>query len=271
MIIGHFFWKRFDRKNFSFLNFWPSLDRPGPRLNNCAMNLDAQTTVTTSSDPLPPQWMRVLGEEFKLPYMQKIKQFLAKELEQKKILYPHGKDIFNAFKFTDFDKVKVVIIGQDPYHGPGQAHGLSFSVRPGVPIPPSLANIYRELSTDMGVVPVKSGHLQAWAERGVLLLNNVLTVEEGKPASHKDKGWEIFTDKVVEVLNRERQHLVFFLWGSHAQKKGANLDANKHLIIKSPHPSPLSCYRGFYGSRPFSQANAYLTENGLKPVDWSLS
>jgi uracil-DNA glycosylase len=223
-----------------------------------------------SQQTLAPGWMEVLGQEFDKPYMRILRDFLASELKAKKVIYPHGKDIFNAFKLTDFNQVKVVVIGQDPYHGPGQAHGLSFSVKPGVPPPPSLVNIFQELKSDLRIQATGSGHLEPWARQGVLLLNAVLTVEAGQAASHQGKGWELFTDKVVEVLNRERDHLVFFLWGAHAQKKGANLDASKHLIIKSPHPSPLSSYRGFFGSKPFSKTNTYLQSHGLKPIDWSI-
>jgi len=185
-------------------------------------------------------------------------------------VYPPGADIFAALDATPFDKVKVVILGQDPYHGPGQAHGLCFSVRPGVPAPPSLENIFKELQRDLGIARPTHGCLQHWAGQGVLLLNAVLTVEDGRAGAHAGKGWEGFTDHVVDVLNREREHLVFLLWGSYAQKKGAMIDARRHKVLRAPHPSPLSAHRGFIGCGHFSAANEYLRRTGQAPIDWSL-
>lgn len=220
--------------------------------------------------PLHPSWVKYLGDEFEKPYMKELSTFLKSEKQKGKLIYPKGSDIFQAFVTTPFDQVKVVILGQDPYHGPGQAHGLSFSVQKGVRPPPSLVNIYKELNEDLKVPIPSHGNLIHWAQEGVLLLNNVLTVEDGKPASHHDKGWEIFTDKVIEVLNRERENLVFILWGSPAQKKGAQVDPKKHLVLKSVHPSPLSSYRGFFGSKPFSQTNKFLNSRGIKEIDWDV-
>ena len=220
--------------------------------------------------PLPSDWMDILGEEFLKDYMVALKGFLAAEIAHKKVLYPHGQDIFSAFSLTPFQKVKVVIIGQDPYHGPGQAHGLSFSVRPGVRVPPSLQNIYKELESDLGIKPVNHGYLKNWAREGVLMLNNVLTVEKSKAGSHQNKGWEQFTDKVVEVLNEQKENLVFLLWGAHAQRKGEKLDRKKHLILESPHPSPFSAHRGFLGNKHFSKVNFYLDKVGLERINWAL-
>lgn len=221
--------------------------------------------------PLNSTWKPYLSSEFKSDYFHKLDNFLEKEVAHGKIIYPKKENIFNALNSTDFDKVKVVIIGQDPYHGENQAHGLSFSVNKGVKIPPSLVNIYKELESDLGLKMPKSGYLQEWAEEGVLLLNNVLTVEASKAASHHKKGWEIFTDKIIDALNENREHLVFILWGAPAQKKAARVDRKKHLVIESVHPSPLSAYRGFFGSKPFSQANHYLTKHGIKPINWQIT
>lgn len=215
-------------------------------------------------------WAAQMPGEFNKPYMKTLKSFLKTEKAEKKLIYPDGKYIFEAFKLTSFEKVKVVVIGQDPYHGPNQAHGLSFSVRPGVSVPPSLLNIYKELESDIGIRRRQHGYLEHWAKQGVLLLNSVLTVEAGQAASHQGKGWEIFTDAVVELLNEKKEHLVFMLWGSYAIKKGAAIDASKHHIITSTHPSPLSAHRGFLGSKPFSKANAYLLSSGIEPIDWQL-
>jgi uracil-DNA glycosylase len=219
---------------------------------------------------LEPSWMRVLGDEFQQPYMRELKAFLQSEIKAGKTIYPKPSEYFNAFSHTPFEKVKVVILGQDPYHGPGQAHGLSFSVKPGVRPPPSLKNIYKELQTDLGVKAPDHGYLVPWAKQGVLLLNAVLSVEEGKPGSHQKKGWENFTDKAVRALNDERENLVFILWGAYAIKKAAFVDRKKHLVLQGVHPSPLSCARGFFGSCPFSQANKYLKQHGLEPIDWQL-
>jgi len=219
---------------------------------------------------LEKSWHDLLKDELERPYMAELETFLAKEKKAGKTLYPAQVDIFAALNLTPLNKVKVVILGQDPYHGHNQAHGLCFSVSKGVKPPPSLMNIFKELKSDVGVNPPDHGCLEAWAHSGVLLLNNVLTVEDGKAGSHHLKGWEEFTDKIIELLNEKKSHLVFILWGSPAQKKARKVDPKKHFIITSPHPSPLSSYRGFFGSKPFSQANAYLKSKGLDPIDWSL-
>jgi len=213
-------------------------------------------------------WKQVLAGEFSRPYMQQLREFLRAEKAQGHVVYPRGSDMFNAFNFTPFASVKVVILGQDPYHGPEQAHGLCFSVRPGTAIPPSLMNIYKELASDLGITPPRHGHLEKWARQGVLLLNAVLSVQAHNAASHAGKGWETFTDAAIHALNREREHIVFMLWGSYAQKKGAFIDRTKHLVLTAPHPSPLSAHRGFLGCRHFSQANAYLEKHGMAPIDW---
>jgi uracil-DNA glycosylase len=222
---------------------------------------------------IDPSWLPYLEAEFQLPYMQKLKSFLVNEQRlHKKIIYPENKNIFAAFDATPFDQVKVVILGQDPYHGPGLAHGLCFSVNPNIPIPPSLQNIFKELKQDLNLPTTPpNGHLMGWAKQGVLLLNTVLTVEKSKAGSHHNQGWEQFTDHVVNILNRKKENLVFILWGSPAQRKGENLDPRKHLIIKAPHPSPLSAYRGFFGGRYFSKTNDYLCAHGKAPIDWSRS
>lgn len=219
---------------------------------------------------LPDDWLAVLGGEFEQPYMQNLKAFLAQEKAQGKVIYPHSSDWFNAFKYTPLDQVKVVILGQDPYHGPDQAHGLCFSVRPGVKTPPSLVNIYKELQSDLGVQPVNHGYLTSWAKQGVLMLNAVLTVEQANAASHQKKGWEQFTDKVIHIINEQLDGVVFLLWGSYAQKKASFVDQNKHLVLKSVHPSPLSAHRGFFGNRQFSQANEFLISRGKQPINWQL-
>ena len=217
-----------------------------------------------------PSWHRVLKDEFLKPYMKELREFLRVEKGAGKRIYPPGGQIFNAFNSTPFDQVKVVILGQDPYHGAGQAHGLCFSVMPGVRIPPSLQNIYKELQSDLGIPPAHHGCLQPWAEQGVLLLNATLTVEDSKAGAHQGRGWEQFTDAAIHALAEQREGLVFILWGSYAQKKGAFIDRNKHLILRAPHPSPLSAHRGFFGTKPFSQANQWLVEHGQQPIDWAL-
>lgn len=217
---------------------------------------------------LASSWLKHLENEFSSSYMVDLKSFLSSELKNKKIIFPKGTNYFEAFNRTSFDDVKVVIIGQDPYHGEGQAHGLSFSVPKGVRPPPSLVNIIKEINTDLGRPASVTDDLGGWADQGVLLLNSVLTVEMGKAASHQGRGWEIFTNRVIELLNKEKSGIVFILWGSYAQKKGAMIDRSKHLVIESPHPSPLSSYRGFFGSRPFSKANAYLRNLGKKEINW---
>ena len=219
---------------------------------------------------LENSWKQRIEPEFQKDYMKNLKAFLKSQLDVKKTIYPKGEQYFAALNLTPFEKVKVVIIGQDPYHGPGQAHGLSFSVQDGVRFPPSLQNIFKELQSDLGVAKPQSGNLKKWAEQGVLLLNAVLTVESGRAASHQGKGWEQFTDSIIHALNKEKKNLVFILWGSYAQKKGAFIDRKKHLVIESVHPSPLSSHRGFFGSKPFSKTNAYLKAHGLEPIDWSL-
>ncbi len=219
---------------------------------------------------LDPSWLAVLGEEFDKPYMQSLKSFLVDEKAKGKVIFPAGQRWFSAFDSTLFEQVKVVILGQDPYHGPKQAHGLCFSVPPTIKIPPSLVNIYKELASDLDIPVPTEGCLEHWAEQGVLLLNATLTVENGQAGSHQNKGWETFTDRAIQVLNEQREGLVFILWGSYAQKKGAFINAERHLILKSPHPSPLSAYRGFLGSRPFSQANTYLTFQNKKAIDWQI-
>lgn len=219
---------------------------------------------------LHPSWLSVLGEEFEKPYMNTLKAFLAEQKKQGKVIYPAGSNWFAAFDHTPFDEVKVVILGQDPYHGPQQAHGLCFSVLPGVAIPPSLRNMYQELHSDVGIPPADHGCLTHWADQGVLLLNATLTVEQGNAGAHQGKGWEEFTDAAIRALNTQREGLVFMLWGSYAQKKGAFIDARRHLVLKAPHPSPLSAHRGFFGCRHFSKANAYLEQRGVEPVDWQL-
>jgi uracil-DNA glycosylase len=221
---------------------------------------------------LEPSWLKALGDEFDKDYMVKLKQFLKEEKEAGHNIYPKGSDIFNAFNKTPFDEVKVVILGQDPYHGPNQAHGLSFSVQPGVQVPPSLKNIYKELATDIpGFKIPTTGNLTHWAEQGVLLLNATLTVRAGLAGSHQKKGWEKFTDTVIKTISDKKEHVVFILWGNYAQSKAELIDASKHLIIKSTHPSPLAVGRGgFFGSKPFSKANTYLEANGKKPIDWQI-
>lgn len=219
---------------------------------------------------LEPSWQALLQDEFELDYMQQLRSFLQQEKLAGKQIYPPGPVIFNALNSTPFDKVRVVILGQDPYHNPGQAHGLCFSVLPGVAPPPSLLNIYKELQRDVGCVPPAHGYLQSWADQGVLLLNAVLTVERFKAASHQGKGWERFTDRIVSLLNERRDGLVFLLWGSHAQKKGQFISRQRHLVLESPHPSPLSAHRGFLGNGHFGKTNAWLREHGQAPIDWQL-
>jgi len=220
---------------------------------------------------LDAAWLAVLGDEFDKPYMQSLKDFLIDEKAKGKVIFPASSCWFAAFNNTRFNKVKVVILGQDPYHGQKQAHGLCFSVPPNIKIPPSLVNVYKELATDLNIPVSTSGCLEHWAEQGVLLLNATLTVENGQAGSHQNKGWETFTDRAIQVLNEQREGLVFILWGSYAQKKGAFIDAQRHLVIKSPHPSPLSAYRGFFGSRPFSQTNTYLKSKNKKAIDWQIN
>ena len=216
-------------------------------------------------------WHEAIGAEKEKAYFQTILEKVRHERQAGITVYPPERDVFNAFRTTEFGNVKVVILGQDPYHGAGQAHGLAFSVQPEIAVPPSLVNIYKELATDIeGFQIPQHGYLQHWAEQGVLLLNTVLTVRAGLAHSHATFGWEVFTDEVIRQLDKEREHLVFMLWGSHAQKKGAFIDRNHHLVLTAPHPSPLSAYRGFFGCKHFSQANAYLQAHGLEPIDWQV-
>lgn len=223
---------------------------------------------------LHPDWLVRIGGEFAQPYMAALKQFLEGERANGKTIYPRPRDWFAALDATPPDQVRVVILGQDPYHGPGQAHGLCFSVQPGVRVPPSLVNIYKELRSDLGIAPAPHGHLAHWARQGVLLLNNCLTVEAGQAASHQGKGWEKFTDAAVAAVAADPAPKVFILWGSHAQKKAANVPGlgagSPHLILRAPHPSPLSAHNGFFGSRPFSQTNAFLEAQARGAIDWRL-
>ena len=214
-------------------------------------------------------WKKVLFDEFQKPYFEALKAFLIAEKKAQKI-YPQSSNIFAAFDNTPFDNIKVVILGQDPYHGEGQAHGLSFSVQDGIPHPPSLQNIFKELRDDIGCSIPKSGNLSAWAKQGVFLLNTVLTVRASEANSHRNQGWENFTDTVIKLLSAHKEHLVFILWGAPAGAKASLIDDKKHLILKAPHPSPLSSYRGFFGSKPFSKSNEFLTCKGIKPILWSL-
>lgn len=215
-------------------------------------------------------WKQQLATEFDSDYMQALREFLREEKRRGKVIYPPGPQMFNAFNSTPFDAVRVVILGQDPYHGPGQAHGLSFSVPPGIPPPPSLLNIFKEIHRDLGLPMPGHGCLQAWAEQGVLLLNAVLSVEQRQAASHQGRGWERFTDRAIECLNAGREGLVFLLWGSYAQKKGNLIDRQRHLVLTAPHPSPLSAHRGFIGCGHFSRVNEYLQDRGEAPIDWRL-
>ena len=219
---------------------------------------------------LQPSWLAQRENECDQPYLQKLRSFLRAEKAAGKRIFPPGNEFFNAFDHTPLDKVKVVILGQDPYHGEGQAHGLCFSVRPGVKVPPSLQNIYKEINAELGLPIPSHGHLTSWADQGVLLLNSVLSVECAQAASHQGQGWETFTDKVIEVINTRREGVVFMLWGSYAQRKGAIIDTERHCVLKAPHPSPLSAHRGFFGCGHFKAANDYLQSRGVAPLDWSL-
>lgn len=214
-------------------------------------------------------WHDVIGNEKQQEYFQHTLAFVEAERQAGKVIFPPAHDVFNAFRFTEFDQVKVVILGQDPYHGPNQAHGLCFSVQPGIKTPPSLVNIYKELAQDIpGFTIPAHGYLKSWAEQGVLLLNTVLTVEQGKAHSHAKTGWETFTDRVIDALNQHGDGIVFLLWGSHAQKKGSMIDRQRHHVLTAPHPSPLSAHRGFFGSGHFSKTNQILEQQGLAPIDW---
>lgn len=236
-----------------------------------------QSTIQTNLNShvqtvqMDKSWLQYLQPEFEKPYMKQLKEFLRSEKQQGKVIYPKGADYFAAFNRTPFEQVKVVVLGQDPYHGDGEAHGLCFSVPQGIAIPPSLRNIYQELKSDLGCAVPKHGTLYHWADQGVLLLNSILTVEKDQAASHRNKGWETFTDRVIDVLNQQKEGLVFILWGSYAQKKASFVDTQKHLVIKGVHPSPLSAHRGFMGSKPFSKVNEYLERTGRTPIDWQIS
>jgi len=235
------------------------------------MSFTEQQYASLNKVQLDESWKYNLAEFLLSPKMDALRDFLLQEKQQNKVIYPPRSLIFNALNTTPLNQVKVVIIGQDPYHGPNQAHGLSFSVQRGVALPPSLRNIFHELHTDLGVPIPRHGDLTHWAEQGVLLLNSVLTVEAGQPTSHQKQGWEDFTDHVIDVLNQQREHIVFILWGAYAQRKGQRIDPNKHLILKAAHPSPLAANRGgFFGCKVFSKSNNYLKQNGIEPIDWQL-
>ncbi|GHV59591.1 uracil-DNA glycosylase [Campylobacterota bacterium] len=219
---------------------------------------------------LEPSWQAHIGDELQKPYMHSLKVFLQGEIDRRVAIYPRPSLWFNAFALTPFESVKTVILGQDPYHGAGEAHGLAFSVQPNIAIPPSLSNIFKELETDVGFVQPANGCLEQWAAEGVLLLNSVLTVEKDRAASHRQKGWETFTDQAIATLSAQRTNLVFMLWGNFAQQKRTLIDGAKHLILTAPHPSPLSAYRGFFGCKHFSQANEYLAAHSIMPIKWQL-
>ena len=235
------------------------------------MSLNEQQLAKLNKVQLDESWKYGLSEFLLSPKMDELKAFLVEEKKADKIIYPPNHLIFNALNTTPLDRVKVVILGQDPYHGPNQAHGLSFSVQKGVALPPSLRNIFHELHVDLGVERPKHGDLTHWSEQGVLLLNAVLTVEAGQPTSHQKRGWEEFTDHVIDVLNEQREHIVFILWGAYAQRKGQRINQDKHLVLKAAHPSPLAANRGgFFGCKVFSKSNNYLKQHGIEPIDWQL-
>lgn len=235
------------------------------------MSLNEQQLAKLNKVQLDESWKYGLSEFLLSPKMDQLKAFLVEEKKADKTIYPPNHLIFNALNTTPLDRVKVVILGQDPYHGPNQAHGLSFSVQKGVALPPSLRNIFHELHADVGVERPKHGDLTHWAEQGVLLLNAVLTVEAGQPTSHQKRGWEEFTDQVIDILNEQREHIVFILWGAYAQRKGQRINQDKHLVLKAAHPSPLAANRGgFFGCKVFSKSNNYLKQHGIEPIDWQL-
>jgi uracil-DNA glycosylase len=250
-------------------------DSPGDRLScteapalKNSRSCPSMRAMNTPTIKLEPDWLEILQPAFEHPSMKTLKTFLQYQKDAGKIIYPKGADIFNALNTTRLKDVRVVILGQDPYHGPGQAHGLCFSVPDGVPLPPSLRNIYKEIEAEYGGPMPLTGNLSAWAEQGVLLLNATLTVEAGLAGSHQKKGWEEFTDAIIRAVNSRCEHVVFLLWGSYAQKKGSFIDRNKHLVLQSPHPSPLSAHRGFLGNGHFRKANEYLERHGQTPVNW---
>lgn len=232
------------------------------------MSNDAELEVNPR---IEESWLAVLQNEFKSDYFKNLKLFLLKEKKEKAVFYPPGSQIFNAFNLCPFDQVRVVILGQDPYHGPGQAHGLCFSVPEGIPQPPSLQNIFKEIKLDVGIDMPNHGNLEKWAKQGVLLLNSSLTVRQHNPGSHFGQGWEVFTDAVIKIISDKKDNVVFLLWGSPAQKKGQVVDNKKHLVLTAPHPSPLSSYRGFFGCKHFSKTNEYLRKYQLNPIDWQLN
>ena len=219
---------------------------------------------------IDPSWRAPLADALACPSLAALDAFLAREAAAGKVIFPPAEDRFRALELTPLDRVRVVILGQDPYHGPGQAHGLAFSVRPGVKPPPSLVNIYKELHADLGIAPVRHGFLEYWAKQGVLLLNTVMSVESGRAGSHRDRGWERFTDAVIQAVAGTPEPVVFLLWGAHAQRKASFVTRADHLVLAAPHPSPLSAYKGWFGSRPFSQANTFLAAHGVAPIDWTL-
>lgn len=234
------------------------------------MNTSIAAEIDSTNIQIESSWKQALAAEFSAPYMQELKQFLQQEKQLGKVIYPKGSDIFSAFNNTPLQEVRVVILGQDPYHGPNQAHGMCFSVLPGVKPPPSLMNIYKELQQDLNITPVKHGYLLPWAKQGVLLLNSVLTVEHGKAGSHQGKGWERFTDRVIAILNDQPRPIIFVLWGSYAHQKGQHIDPKKHVILRAAHPSPFSAYRGFLGCKHFSKINGVLSEWRQQPINWQL-
>lgn len=245
------------------------------QIRNMTDNAVEQTRNNLSDNSIKlrlcSSWTQVLGDELEKPYIQRLLSFLQQQIQQGKVIYPSPDLYLHALNCVNFKRVKVVILGQDPYHGPGQSHGLCFSVLPGVKTPPSLLNIYKELQRDLGITIPNHGYLQSWAEQGVLLLNATLSVEQAKAGSHQQRGWEQLTDRVIEVLSEHRKGLVFLLWGNYAQKKGTMIDQNKHLVLKAPHPSPLSAYRGFLGCGHFTLANHYLQKQARAAIDWSLT
>jgi uracil-DNA glycosylase len=235
-----------------------------------SMPTERDVSIKTMAPQLHASWMAALGDEFEKPHMMNLREFLKAEYLHGATVFPPKNEYFSALNITPLNQVRVVILGQDPYHGAGQAHGLCFSVRQGIALPPSLLNIYKELESDLGVPRAENGCLEKWAEQGVLLLNSVLTVRENQAASHQGRGWELFTDRVIREVAEQRNGVAFVLWGAHAQKKAAFVDRKKHLVLASAHPSPLSAHRGFFGSRPFSKINAYLEAQGQAPISWRL-
>lgn len=238
-------------------------------MNRAAMIIFTQT-LASMDVAMEPSWKKELATEFNKPYFESLVNHLKTEKQAGKVIYPAGSNIFNAFNTTPFDKVKVLLLGQDPYHGPGQAHGLCFSVQRGVPPPPSLVNIYKELQDDLGLPIPRTGDLTSWAQQGVFMLNASLTVRAGEPMSHAKIGWATFTDAVIKKVSDDKQNVVFILWGRFAQEKASLIDASKHCIIKSAHPSPLSAHNGFFKSKPFSKTNEYLVAHGIDPIDWKI-